>query len=101
MATPEQRARRRAQRATAKAVKERRRQLPPSVTKRYRETFYGHARDIIDGREPEPTPDKNNAESRALASLASHAFRGHAPEEFAAFKNHFYHKRAVEQSEEE
>ena len=100
MATPEQRARRRAQRATAKAVKEHRRQLPSGITKRAKEAFYAHASDILNGQSPEPAPDKNNAESRALASLASHAFRGHAPEEFAAFKNHFYHKRAIEEEEE-
>jgi len=99
MATPEQRARRRAQRATAKAVKERRKQLPKAVTGRAKKAFYGHAQDILNGQAPEPAPDKNNAESRALASLASHAFRGHAPEEFAAFKNHFYHKRAIEEEE--
>jgi hypothetical protein len=100
MATPEQRARRRAQRATAKAVKERRRQLPPNVSRKARETFYGHAHDILNSQSPEPAPDKNNSESRALASLASYAFRGKAPEEFAAFKNHFYHKRAIEEEEE-
>lgn len=99
MATPEQRARRAAQRATAKAVKERRRQLPQETTGRARRAPIEHARAILRGDISEPTPDKHSAESRTLASLASKARWGKAPAEFAAFEKHFYKKRAIQEEQ--
>lgn len=71
MATDEQRARRRAQRATAKAVQEKRKILPRSVSGKTRQTAarIEYARKVANG--DLPAPKKGTAESRNLGSLAS------------------------------
>ena len=102
MATPEQRARRKAQRATARAVKERRRQLPRGVTERARVAPTEHARAILRGEIEEPAPDRHNMESRSLARQASLARWGKADAEFAAFEHHFYkHRKSQDEEDEE
>lgn len=107
--TPEQRARRRAQREIAKRVKEGRRPgehyrriLPGKYSKEYRQARVDYARAIMRG--DIPRPPKNSLEGRSLAGLASSARWGHAPAEFQnAFKDYWYHKsdrRMAEEDEE-
>jgi hypothetical protein len=100
MATDAQRARRRAQRATAKAVRENRakikarikpeRRLPETTTRKARQaaTEYGYR--VLNGTEP--TPRKGTPEGRQLAHLAGKARWGKADPVFlAAFQQYFYH----------
>jgi hypothetical protein len=90
VATPEQRARRRAQRATAKAVRERRRQLPASITARARAASPDYGHDVIAGVQPEPAP--GTPEARSLARLGSLARYGKADPAFLVFEKFYYHK---------
>lgn len=101
MPTPEQRARRAAQRATARAVKERRRQLPRNITKKAIEAPIEHARAILRGEIAEPSPDRFDPESRSLARLASLARWGKADPDFEAFERHFYRRRKQQEEDEE
>lgn len=94
MATDAQRARRRAQRATAAAVRDRRRQLPAHITRAAINAPIDFGQRVIDGDTDEPAPDRHNPESRQLARLASLAKYGKAPAEFLdAFESHFYHNK--------
>ena len=97
MATDEQRARRRAQRETAKRVKEGRATgkykpvIPRNIRAAVRKSREQYAHDVIAGREP--YPPKNSAEGRNLASLASKARHGKADPIFETkFKQYWYHK---------
>jgi hypothetical protein len=101
MATDAQRARRRAQRATAKAVRENRakikarikpeRRLPETTTRKARlaATEYGYR--VLDGREPRPAV--GSKDGRQLARLASFAHNGKADDAFKAFDIYFYHNK--------
>jgi hypothetical protein len=108
MATAEQRARRRAQRETAKSVKafarakregrEPPRRLPIAVTKQAREaaTKYGHR--VLNGEDPYPA--KRTAEGNQLARLASLASHGKADPAFIpAFQQYWYHYKEHEPDE--
>jgi hypothetical protein len=97
MATNEQRARRRAQRETAKRVKEGRATgkykpvIPRGIRASVRASREQYGRDVIAGREP--YPPKNSAEGRNLASLAGKARHGKADPIFEQkFKQYWYHK---------
>lgn len=99
MATAEQRSRRAAQRATAKAVRAARagQKYQPRVPRAIRQrAFQGqidYATRVLQGKEPEPTPDRTSPESRELARVASYADHGKADERFVgAFSKHWYHK---------
>lgn len=100
MATDAQRARRRAQRETAKYVRESRAaakrratipsRLPLSTTKKARQaaTEYGYS--VLNGENP--YPPKGSAEGRQLAHLAGKARWGKADAQFlVAFAQYFYH----------
>ena len=93
MATPEQRARRRAQRETAKRL-EGKRYTPviPSGTKagaRAAREAYGHR--VMAGTDPRPP--KGSREGKNLARLAALAKTGKVDPAFeAAFKDYWYHK---------
>ena len=96
MATEEQRARRRAQRASAerlKATRDNKYQpvLPRAIRAPTRAAREKYANDVIAGREP--YPDKGTREANNLASLASKASWGKADPRFEkAFKQYWYHK---------
>lgn len=106
--TPEQRARRRAQREIAKRVKEKQRPggkyrkiLPGKFSKEYKQAREDYARAIMRG--DIDRPPKKSTEGRSLAGLASAARWGNAPAEFMnAFKDYWYHKekRMAEEDEE-
>lgn len=109
MATDAQRARRRAQRETAKAVRENKARikarqkpisrLPKSTTKLAREaaTKYGYS--VLNGENP--YPPKGSAEARQLAHLAGKARWGKADEQFlVAFQQYFYHDEKRTDSDE-
>ena len=90
MATPEQRARRRAQRETAKAVKARQPRLQ-SITRSARQGRIDYANRVIAGTEP--MPEKGTREANNLASLAGKARHGKADPRFEkAFAHFWYHK---------
>lgn len=88
MATAEQRARRRAQRETAKAVKEHRRQLPSGIRERVREAMFNYGHRVLAGEESRP--EKGTPEAKQLARLASLARWNKADPEFEAFEEYFY-----------
>lgn len=94
MATDEQRARRRAQRATAQRVRGVGKYtpvIPRSTRAAVRAGREAYARDVIAGREP--YPPKNSPEGRNLASLAGKARWGKAdPVYERAFSRYWYHK---------
>ena len=97
MATNEQRARRRAQRETAKRVKESKATgkykpvIPRNIRAGVRAAREKYGYDVISGREP--YPPKNSAEGRNLASLAGKARHGKADPIFESkFKQYWYHK---------
>lgn len=109
MATAEQRARRRAQRETAKSVRENKARikarqkpisrLPKSTTKLAREaaTKYGYR--VINGEEPYPA--KRTPEGNQLAHLAGKARWGKADPIFlTAFQQYFYHDEKRQESDE-
>lgn len=103
MATAEQRSRRRAQRATAKAVRAARsgQKYEPRVPRAIRQrAFQGqidYATRVLQGKEPEPSPNRTSPESRELARVASYADHGKADERFvSAFKKHWYHLKKGE-----
>lgn len=94
MASAEQRARRRAQRATAKALKEKKYQ--PRVSKAIRRAVFqgqlDYAERVRTGQEPRP--DKGTPEGNELARVASYADHGKAPVKYvAAFRDYWYHDR--------
>lgn len=94
MATDEQRARRRAQRSTARNVAKGRNYAPviPRGTRAgVRAARESYARDVIAGREP--YPPKGSKEGKNLASLAAKARHGKADPAFEkAFSRYWYHK---------
>jgi hypothetical protein len=104
MATDAQRARRRAQRATAARVRNRQRILPKAITAPSRRAQEAYVRRVLNGEEPYPA--KGTAEAHQLARWGSYARWNQAdPAYFAAFEQYFYHdeKRpdtAVEDEEE-
>lgn len=99
MATSEQRSRRAAQRATAKAVRQARShgaRYQPRVSRETRaavragEISYVNA--VLEGRLPEPAP--GSPEAKQLARYASYGSRGKADPRFeAAFSKYWYHKK--------
>jgi hypothetical protein len=90
MATDKQRARRRAQRATAKAVKENRAQLPKAVTKPQARARTVNALEMLSGKRPMPEP--GTWEAKEAARQASLSRYGKADPRFeAAFKKYWYH----------
>lgn len=98
MATPEQRARRAAQRATAARVRETRTPggkytpvISRGVRAGVRAAREAYANDVIAGREPWPA--KGSPEAKNLASLAGKARWGKADAAYiAAFNKYWYHK---------
>lgn len=109
MATDAQRARRRAQRETAKAVRENKARikarqkpisrLPLSTTKRAREAATKYGWSVINGENPYPR--KGTPEGNQLAHLAGKARWGKAAPEFlAAFQQYFYHDEKRTDSDE-
>ena len=94
------RARARAQRATARAVKERRRQLPQRVTQRATETRRAYLERMLANPSQRPEPDRNNPLSRSLAREAGKASWHKADERYLDFSNHWYHKKRDEDDEE-
>ena len=100
MATNEQRARRRAQRETAKRVKanrgkpasERITVIPKSFKKQAKLTNEAYARGVIAGTIPKP--EQGSQEGRMLARLASNARHGKASKEFSKFEEYWYHNKA-------
>jgi hypothetical protein len=88
LATPEQRARRRAQRETAKAVKERRTRLG-SQTKQARKTRQQYLNHLIE--HPEDRPDKDTEEGRSLAREAGLARWNKADTRYLIFADYWYH----------
>lgn len=101
MATAEQRARRRAQRETAKAVREARQKggryqprLPKQIRQRVRQAQIDYGKRVLSGEEPEPA--YRSKEGDQLARLAAWAQPkvGKADPEFRAFEKYFYkHKK--------
>lgn len=92
MATPEQRARRAAQRATAANVRKGRGYTPvvPRSTRaavRHGREAYGDRLLASGERPPKGSPEGNN-----LASLAALARHGKADPKYLAFKDYWYHK---------
>lgn len=88
MATP--RSRRAAQRATARAVRENRRQLPSRITNPARRANEQYARDVLAGREPRP--EYKSLEGHGLARWASFSKYSKAdPAYLKAFQDYFYH----------
>lgn len=107
MATAEQRARRRAQRETAKSVREFKaakrahrpvtRRLPKATTQRAREAATKYAYAVLNGAEPWPA--KRTPEGNQLARMASFASRGKADSAFAVFQQYWYHDKERESDE--
>jgi hypothetical protein len=94
MATDKQRARRRAQRATAKAVKENRTQLPKAVTKPQARARTVNALETLTGKRP--MPEEGTWESKELARQGSLSRYGKADPRFeAAFKRYWYHRKEI------
>jgi hypothetical protein len=101
MATDAQRARRRAQRATAKAVRENKarikakkevvRHLPKGTTARARRAAIEYGHKVLNGQEPRPAI--GSKDGNQLARLASYAHKGKADEAFKVFDIYFYHNK--------
>jgi hypothetical protein len=90
MATAEQRARRSAQRRTAKAVREKRTQVPSGYKTGVKAARIDYYNGVISGKYPAPAP--GTMEAKNLASIASLASRGKAPAKYEkAFKEYWYH----------
>lgn len=97
--TPEQRARRAAQRANAARLRENERRkaagesriplLNRILTSGARRAQYKYGDQIINGQIQEPM--LGEVGSKTLASLASKADLGKAPDRFLVFRNHWYH----------
>jgi hypothetical protein len=100
MATKEQRARRRAQRETAKRVKANRAKsaseritvIPKSFKKQARLANEAYARQVLAGNIPKP--GQESQEGRMLARLASNARHGKADKRFSRFEEYWYHNKA-------
>lgn len=86
----------RAQRATAKAVREQRRQLPARVTAHARRTRGEYLEWLL--KHPEAQPAKDSIEGRSLAREASLSRYGKADARYeAAWKDYWYRtKNTVE-----
>jgi hypothetical protein len=107
MATDAQRARRRAQRETAKAVREFKAskkahrptvsRLPKSITQRAREAPTRYAYAVLNGEESRPA--KGTLEGSQLARMASFASQGKADPAFAVFQEYWYHDKDHEPDE--
>lgn len=90
----------RAQRRTAKAVREKRRQLPPSFSKRARQTHEEYLQWLLE--HPEAKPAKDSLEGRALARKASLSRWGKAdPRYKEAWKEYWYRKDEKYHNEDE
>ena len=91
------------QRATAKAVRERRTQLPKSTTGRARLAPHLYIEGVANGTIAEPA--KGSPESKLLARAASLSYHHKAdPAYLAAFQQYFYHddkktEAAIEEEE--
>lgn len=107
MATPEQRALRRAQRETAQRVRASRqpggkyqRVLPKSITGPSMRAQTAYATAVLEGREPYPT--KGTAESKQLARMGSYSRWHKADARFLdAFQQYFYHDERNQEIEDE
>lgn len=91
MATEAQRARRRAQRATAARVRNKQTILPKSITGGVSRARVQWATDVYEGRIPEPSP--GTPEARQLARMASLARWNKADPKFAVFEKYFYRNK--------
>jgi hypothetical protein len=88
--TEAQRARARAQRATAARVRNRTTILPKAVTRQSRQAQIDQGYRWLNGTDPMPRPE--SAEARQAARLAALARWQKAPYEFqAAFQQYWYH----------
>jgi hypothetical protein len=100
MATEAQRARRRAQRATAARVRNKTTILPRSFTKPSRLAQERYANDVIAGREP--APQEMSPEAKQLARMASLASWGKADPRFEiAFAQYWYHDKDAPPTDDE
>jgi hypothetical protein len=88
LATPEQRARRRAQRETAKAVKEHRTRLG-AQTRQARQTRQQYLDYLVDN--PGARPEKGTEEGRSLAREAGLARWNKADKRYLVFADYWYH----------
>jgi hypothetical protein len=87
-----------AQRATAKAVREKRAQLPTSFKTRAKATRESYLQGVLNGSIPRP--EKRSAEGNSLASAAGKARWGKADKVYeAAFKGYWYHNKANREEE--
>jgi hypothetical protein len=106
MATDEQRARRRAQRETAKRVKvnrgkpasERITVIPKSFKKQAKLSNEAYARGVIAGTVAKP--EQGSQEAKMLARLASNARHGKASAEFSRFEEYWYHNKTKDSADE-
>jgi hypothetical protein len=90
VATDAQRARRRAQRATAVRVRTRQTILPKSFIKAYKQAQIDQGYRWVNGIDPMPV--KGSAEAKVAASLAGKARWGKADSVFeTAFSQYWYH----------
>jgi hypothetical protein len=100
MATDEQRARRRAQRALAEQIRAGQRNiLPKNLKGTARQANEAYARRVIKGQEPEPEP--GSLEARNLARLASNSRWGKTSKDFSRFEKYWYHNKEVIQVSED
>lgn len=100
MATEAQRARRRAQRATAARVRNKTTILPKAFARASRARQEQYANDVIAGREPMPEP--MTAEAKQLARMASYARWQKADPRFEiAFSQYWYHDNDALPSDDE
>lgn len=89
-----------AQRATARAVREHRTQLPASINRGVQLARRDYADRVMRGEEPDP--QQGSLEARNLASLAGKARWGKAdPAYETAFAKYWYHLRDESREEDE
>ena len=100
MASEQARARRRAQRATAKAVRANRRQLPRQTTQRARETRREYLERMLAHPEQRPV-DKSSPEGKSLAREAGLARWHKSDARYLDFQDYWYHKNDEDSEDEQ